>query len=98
VADLRQVQDAVATLLTDIGMLFKGSPKVTLLVRHPDLEAEGKDANFVMTDDTLDQAIAALQRRAAADQPAKGSSRFDPPGLWESEPRSSADDAGTAGQ
>jgi hypothetical protein len=34
----------------------------------------------------------------AALQPAKGFSRFDPPGLWESEPRSSADEAGKAGQ
>jgi hypothetical protein len=31
---------------------------------------------------------------AAAASPAKKTSRFDPPGLWESEPRSSADDAG----
>jgi len=29
-----------------------------------------------------------------AGQPARGFSRFDPPGLWESEPRSSGDDAG----
>lgn len=37
-------------------------------------------------------------RRAAAAAvdvaPPRGFSRFDPPGLWESEPRSSADDAG----
>lgn len=31
---------------------------------------------------------------AAAASPANETSRFDPPGLWESEPRSSADDAG----
>jgi len=31
---------------------------------------------------------------AAAASPVKETSRFDPPGLWESEPRSSADDAG----
>ncbi|WP_242137333.1 hypothetical protein [Sphingomonas sp. TREG-RG-20F-R18-01] len=31
-------------------------------------------------------------------QPSRGFSRFDPPGLWESEPRSSADDAGKVQQ
>lgn len=66
-ADLRQVQEAVSGLLTEVAMHFKGRPKITLLVRHPDLEAQGKDADFVMTDDTLEEAIAALRRRAALD-------------------------------
>ncbi len=65
-ADLHQVRDSIGGLLTQIAMHFKGNPKITLLVRHPELEAEGKDADFVMTDDTLDQAIEALLRRAVA--------------------------------
>jgi hypothetical protein len=65
-ADPRFVQEAVSGLLTEVAMHFKGRPKITLLVRHPDLEAEGKDADFVMTDDTLENAIVALQRRVAA--------------------------------
>jgi len=40
----------------------------------------------------------AMAHRPPAEQPARGFSRFDPPGLWESEPRSSADDAGKEGQ
>ncbi|WP_277969261.1 MazG-like family protein [Sphingomonas echinoides] len=39
-----------------------------------------------------------LPHRLPAAQSAKGFSRFDPPGLWESEPRSSADDAGEVGR
>ncbi|MDN4632748.1 MazG-like family protein [Sphingomonas sp. PsM26] len=35
-----------------------------------------------------------LPHRLAVDQPSRGFSRFDPPGLWESEPRSSADTSG----
>ena len=67
VSAVRQTQEAVAGLLTEIGLHFRGHPKVTLLIRHPELEARGLDADFVMTDDTLEQAIAALQRRR--DQP-----------------------------
>lgn len=63
-ADLRATQEAVGGLLTEVAMHFRGRPKITLLVRHPDLEAAGKDADFVMTDDDLEKAIAALRRRA----------------------------------
>jgi NTP pyrophosphatase (non-canonical NTP hydrolase) len=35
-----------------------------------------------------------LPHRLPVTQPTRGFSRFDPPGLWESEPRLSADDAG----
>ncbi|MEJ7933466.1 hypothetical protein WG907_04240 [Sphingobium sp. AN558] len=63
-ARLERTRDIVGGLLTEVAMLFKGRPKITLLVRHPDLEAVGKDADFVMTDDTLQAAIEALQRRA----------------------------------
>lgn len=62
---LRATQDAVGGLLTEVAMYFKGRPKITLLVRHPDLEAVGKDADFIMTDDDLEHAITALQRRCA---------------------------------
>jgi hypothetical protein len=64
---LRTTQERVGGLLTEVALNFKGRPKITLLVRHPELEADGKDADFVMTDDTLDQAIAALQRRHSAE-------------------------------
>jgi hypothetical protein len=60
---LRRTQEAVSGLLTEIALHFRGRPKITLLVRHPDLEAQGRDADFVMTDDTLEDAIAALRRR-----------------------------------
>jgi len=63
---LDHVRDAVSGLLTEVSMHFKGRPKITLLVRHPDLEAAGKDADFVMTDDNLEDAIASLQRRIAS--------------------------------
>jgi hypothetical protein len=66
VSGLLAVQEAVGGLLTEVAMHFKGRPKITLIVRHPALETEGKDADFVMTDDTLEQAIAALERRAHA--------------------------------
>jgi len=54
----------IAGHLDRIAIWFKGNPKVTLLVRN-DL-GDGKDADFVLTADTLPEAIAALQRREAA--------------------------------
>lgn len=53
-------------MLADVASLFKPGAKLTLIVRSPAAEAAGKDAGFVMTNDTLDDAIAALQRRKEA--------------------------------
>lgn len=64
-SDLERTRDIVGGLLTEVSLLFKGRPKITLIVRHPELEAQGKDADFVMTDDSLEGAITVLQRRAA---------------------------------
>ena len=61
--ELHRTQAAISGLLTEVSMHFKGRPKITLLVRHPELEADGKDADFVMTDDELEHAIVALRRR-----------------------------------
>ena len=48
--------------LDAIKRLWK-NPKLTLLIRNPDLQ----DGDFVMTDDTLEAAISALQKRQKAD-------------------------------
>lgn len=64
---LEQVLDAVAAHLDQIGRLFKGEPKLTLLVRND--VGPGKDGDFVLTGDTLPDAIEALERRDAYDQP-----------------------------
>ena len=63
-SDLQATQAAVGALLSRIAEHFKGTPKVTLLVRN-DLGPE-KDADFVMTNDTLPAAISALQHRATS--------------------------------
>nr|WP_315462660.1 hypothetical protein [uncultured Sphingomonas sp.] len=63
---LTATQAAVSVLLNDIAGRFKPGAKLTLVVRNPTAEAAGKDADFVMTNDTLDEAMAALQRRKDA--------------------------------
>ncbi len=66
---LRAIYAGIEPLLDEIAGLFAGDARITLLVRHPALEAQGKDADFVMTSDTLSDAIVALQRRADAGRP-----------------------------
>lgn len=61
-----QVGDELSLMLADAACLFKPGAKLTLIVRNPAAEAAGKDADFVMTDDSLDEAIAVLQRRKDA--------------------------------
>ncbi|MGN6270908.1 MAG: hypothetical protein ACTHM0_13570 [Sphingomonas sp.] len=56
-------EQAIAKHLDGIAGLFKPGAKITLLVRN-DVGAD-KDADFVMTSDTLDAAIAALEIRKA---------------------------------
>ena len=60
---LRATQEKVSGLLTEVAMLFKGAPKVTLVVRNPEGEMSLGDRDFVMTNDAVCEAIAALRRR-----------------------------------
>ena len=48
--------------LEKICTLFKQRPKITIVVRTPWLEAEGKEGDVLLTDDDLDLAIAAIHR------------------------------------
>lgn len=54
------ITDSIAHHLDQIGRFFK-NPKITLVVRAPDLA----DGDLVMTADNLDDAIAAIQRLQA---------------------------------
>ena len=65
-SDLARTQELVGGLLTEIGMHFKGSPKLTVIVRPIGFG----DADFILTNDTLDEAIAALERQKLKGQPA----------------------------
>lgn len=56
------VQQQVAGHMEDIQSLFKKGAKITVLVRTPDKP----DSDFLMTDDNLDEVVAAVQRRKAA--------------------------------
>jgi hypothetical protein len=67
-ADLGYTQRAVSRLLGEIASHFK-APKVTLVVRNPEGEKALGTQDFVMTDDNLEEAIAALHRRAALSKP-----------------------------
>lgn len=63
---LRDVSDALSCMLADAESLFKPGAKLTLVVRNPAAEAAGRDADLIMTNDSLDEAMAALQRRKDA--------------------------------
>lgn len=60
---LGQMHDNVSFHLNRIAENFKGIPKITLIVRNPAVEG---DADIVITNDTLDEAGAAIQRRKEA--------------------------------
>lgn len=51
--------------LNQIAAFFKPGVKLTLLVRHPDIEG---DADALLTNDTLPEIIAAIERRLAQDE------------------------------
>lgn len=55
------VEARINAALTAIAAEFKAGAKLTLLVRND--VPTGLDANFVMTNDTLEAAIAGLERR-----------------------------------
>lgn len=59
---LEEIQNTVAGHMDDIKSMFKAEAKITVLVRLP----ENPEADFLMTDDDLGEAVAALQRRQAA--------------------------------
>lgn len=60
-----EVEAYASEHLTAIARLWK-NPRVTLLVRSPDMEAEGKDADFIMTNDDLNAVAAMVDRRRNA--------------------------------
>ena len=62
--NLLRTQEIVGGLLTEASLCFKPGAKLTLLVRNPTVPG---DADFVMTSDTLPDAIAALQLRLEKD-------------------------------
>jgi hypothetical protein len=59
---LVNLQAEVAEHLEEICKLFKQRPKITIVIRTPWIEAEGKDGDVVLTDDDFDLAIAAINR------------------------------------
>lgn len=62
-AKMTRVRDHIAMHLDGIREAFRGDVKITVLVRSPGLP----DADFVMTDDAIDEAIGMLRRRAASE-------------------------------
>lgn len=58
---VQNVGDEMADHLDAILRLFKPGAKITVVVRRPDAPDHSQD--FIQTNDTLDDAIAALERR-----------------------------------
>lgn len=63
------IEEDISRRLNQIASHFIGTPKITLLVRN-ELGSD-KDADVVMTNDLLPDAIAALQHRHTKDQEAR---------------------------
>lgn len=59
---LVKLQYDVAEHLELICKLFTKRPKITIVIRNPELDGEGRDADVVLTDDDFDLAIAAINR------------------------------------
>lgn len=51
------VEEKICRHLDQIGKMFK-NPKITILVRNPDL----KDGDLILTEDSMDEAIKALEK------------------------------------
>lgn len=64
----REYQERIAAHMEGIKILFK-NPRLTLVVRNPDLTAQGLDGDCVITDDDLDEAVKAIQKRQAEINP-----------------------------
>jgi hypothetical protein len=59
---LVRLRNQVADHLEDICKLFTRRPKITIVIRTPWLEAEGKDGGVLLSDDDFDLAIAEINR------------------------------------
>lgn len=59
---LSLVKEEVATRMDEILGMFKPGAKISVLVRTPG----NPDADFMMTNDALEEAMALLERRKAA--------------------------------
>jgi hypothetical protein len=59
---LIELQSQIAEHLEAICKLFTQRPKITLVIRTPWLEAEGKEGGVVLTDDDFDLAIAEINK------------------------------------
>jgi hypothetical protein len=59
---LTRLHEEIALHLDTICRLFTQRPKITIVIRTPWLEAEGKDGDVVLTDDDFDLAIATINR------------------------------------
>lgn len=60
-SNLRYVGEEVSARMDEILSFFKPGAKITVLVRRPD-HADGSQ-DFMMTNDLIDDAVAALLRR-----------------------------------
>lgn len=63
-AKVQNVSEIVADHMDEILACFKPGAKITVLVRRPEKPDGSQD--FVLTNDTIDDAIAALQTRKTA--------------------------------
>lgn len=68
----------IAGHLEEIAGMFTRRPKITIVIRTPWLEAEGKEGGVLLTDDDLDAAIAGINR--LRNRPEVSAERK---GLWE---------------
>ena len=59
---LELLQMEVSAHLEQIAKLFTQRPKITIVIRTPWIEAEGKDGGVVLTNDDFDLAIAEISR------------------------------------
>jgi hypothetical protein len=60
--NLVNLRERIDDHLEDICKMFTQRPKITIIVRTPWLEAEGKDGDVILSDDDFDLAIAAINR------------------------------------
>lgn len=58
----QEYQQRMEQVLNEIGKMFK-NPRLTLVVRNPDQTAQGLDADCVITNDDLNEAIRAINVR-----------------------------------
>lgn len=62
---LVNLQANIADHLEKICKLFTQRPKITIVIRTPWLEAEGKEGDVILTDDDFDLAISAINKLRA---------------------------------